>query len=112
MVIGLAQGERTARKSQRCFHCCREIPPGTRYGFQTNKYDYVYTLAWHLDCNELARSYRRLTGEDYDDEGYPGLRDQWCDSGEYYVECDAWRGFYPHVIARMELTDQLRKARK
>lgn len=43
-----------------------------------------------------------------DDEGIPPLRDQWIDSGEYRYECDNWRGFYPHVVARMELTDQLR----
>ena len=45
----------------------------------------------------------------YDDEGFPPLRDDWCDSGEYENECNNMRGLYPHVVARMELTDQLRK---
>jgi hypothetical protein len=110
MVTILNCGTRTARKRHICFHCCRDIVPGTKYGFQTNKYDDVYTLSWHLDCEELAKKCRNLCDYAFDD-GWPGLRDEWCDNGEYFAECDAWRGFYPHVIARMELTDQLRKAK-
>ena len=108
MVQMLNQGIRKARKPHQCFHCYRNIVPGETYGFQTNKYDHVYTIAWHLDCEELAAKYRRLAAHDYDDEGWPGLRDEWCDSGEYRTECNAWRGHYPHVVARMELSDQLR----
>jgi hypothetical protein len=108
----LSQGTRKARKVHRCFHCCRDIAPGTVYGFQTNKYEDVYTIAWHLDCEELAAECRALSGGYYDDEGWQGLREEWCANGEYYTECDYWRGFYPHVIARMELSDQLRKARR
>ncbi len=106
----LAQGERRARKPHQCFHCCRYIAPGETYGFQTNKYDYVYTICWHLDCEALASECRKLADIDGGDEGWPGLREQWCESGEYYRECEAWRGFYPHVVARMELSDQLRGA--
>jgi hypothetical protein len=108
----LNQGTRKARKAHRCFHCCRDIAPGTVYGFQTNKYDDVYTICWHLDCEELASKCRDLSGGDYDDEGWRGLREEWCASGEYYSECDGWRGHYPHVVARMELFDQLREARR
>ena len=108
MVVTLNQGTRKSRKSHQCFHCCRFIAPGETYGFQTNKYDYVYTLAWHLDCDELAAKCRDLSEHCYDDEGWPGLREEWCASGEYFTECDAWRGHYPHVVARMELSDQLR----
>ena len=107
MIETLAEGIRCARIAHRCFHCCRDISPGEIYGFQTNKYDYVYTIHWHLDCENLASEYRRLS-DDYGDEGWSGLREEWCNNGEYYDECDNWRGFYPHVIARMELTDQLR----
>lgn len=112
MVQVLAYGQRKARKPHRCFHCCRDISAGTVHGYQTNKHDVVYTLRWHLDCEELAHECRILAGPDYhdNDEGWPGLREEWCEAGEYYSECDAWRGFYPHVIARLELTDQLRKA--
>ncbi len=108
MVQMLNQGIRKARKPHQCFHCYRDIVPGETYGFQTNKYDHVYTIAWHLDCEELAAKYRDLTGHHYDDEGWQGLRAEWCENGEYYTECDAWRGHYPHVVARMELSDQLR----
>lgn len=112
MTIVLDQGVRTARKSHQCFHCYRDIAPGHEYGFQTNKYDYVYTLSWHLDCDKLATECHRLAGWPYDEEGYSPLRDEWCDSGEYASECTNWRGLYPHVVARMELSDQLRKVPK
>ena len=111
MVQMLSQGARKAKKRHQCYHCGRDIAPGETYGFQTNKYDYVYTIAWHLDCEELAAECRLLSEHTYDDEGWQGLRDEWCDSGEYLNECNAWRGRYPHVVARMELSDQLRKAR-
>lgn len=108
MTQTLDEGTRTARKAHRCFHCCRDIVPGTLYGYQTNKYDYVYTLAWHLDCQELDSAYRDVCGHwDWMEEGLPGLREDWCGSGEYYTNIKAWRGEYPHVICRLELTDQL-----
>ena len=107
MIEVLSEGTRTARKPHQCFHCYRQIGPGERYGFQTCKYDYVYTLKFHLDCEELASECRKLA-DFCDDEGWGPLRDQWCDSGEYESECNSWRGYYPHVVARMELTDQLR----
>jgi hypothetical protein len=107
MIVTIAEGLRTARARHRCFHCERDIVPGTRYGFQTNKYDHVYTIAWHLDCEALASQVRKYC--DYScDEGWAGVREQWCDSGEYYAMLDQYRGHYPHAIARMELTDQLR----
>ena len=111
MVKTINQGTRTARKHHQCFECYRSIAPKTAYGFQTNVYDgAVYTLAWHLDCQECAHEYRKIGGMRYDDEGFPPLRDEWCESGEYERECGWWRGLYPHVVARMELTDQLREA--
>lgn len=112
MVTLISEGTRKARKRHQCFHCYRDIAVGTIHGFQTCKYDHVYTIRYHLDCEELASEYRILSGGYYDEEGWPPLRDEWCDSGEYENECNAWRGFYPHVVARMELIDQLRSARK
>lgn len=108
MVQILAEGSRIARKEHSCFHCGRAVVKGQSYGFQTCKYDHVYTICWHHDCEALANKCRHLAGNFCPDEGWQGLRDDWCDSGEYRGECDNWRGFYPHVIARMELTDQLR----
>lgn len=107
MNVTISSGERTARKSHQCFHCYRDISVGTVHGYQTNKYDYVYTLRWHLDCEELANECRDMA-DLYYDGGWGPLRDQWCESGEYENECNKWRGLYPHVVARMELSDQLR----
>lgn len=109
MVTNLANGTRRARKHHQCWHCYRDIAPGETYGFQSNVYDgRAYTLKFHLDCEACSSECRRLSGNDYYDEGYPPLRDEWIDNGEYKNECDNWRGFFPHVVARMELTDQLR----
>ena len=108
MTTVLAKGKRTARKSHKCFECYRAIEPGTEYEFQTCKYDYVYTLCWHLDCGAMGREWRDLADAPCDDEGYGPLRDSLIDSGEYEFSLDSFRGHYPHVVCRMELTDQLR----
>lgn len=107
----LSEGSRRARKAHQCFHCYRMIAPGETYGFQTNKYDHVYTIHYHLDCEECASRCRDLS-DLYWDEWWGPLRDMWCDSGEYAAECANWRGHYPHVVARMELTDQLRESHR
>lgn len=113
MVTTISSGVRTARKHRQCFECCRAIAPRQKYGFQTNVYDgSVYTLAWHLDCQKCANEYRAINYNYYDDDEFPPLREEWCGSGEYERELERWRGLYPHVVARMELTDQLREARK
>lgn len=112
MVDQLSHGTRKARKPHQCFDCHREIPIGTEYKYQTNVYEgRVYTICQHIDCADCARQYQSDRGPHYyDDDGVPPMRDDWINSGEYEVNCDAYRGFYPHVIARMELTDQLREA--
>ena len=110
MTQVLQQGTRKARTSHQCFHCYRNITPGTDYGYQNNKQEgSIYTLRWHLDCEELAEKCRKLSGENYygSDEGWGPLRDDWADSGEYKAMIDTYRGEYPHVVCRMELTDQL-----
>ena len=110
MTVVLAEGRRVARKSHQCFECYRSIAPGTEYGFQTCKYDYVYTLAWHLDCHAMGREWRRLTDAWGSEDGYPPLRDALIESGEYPKCLNDFRGDYPHVVCRMELTDQLSEA--
>lgn len=112
MTIVLNEGTRTARKSHQCFECYRAIEQGTRYGFQTCKHEHVYTLSWHLDCHAFGCEWRALTAEIWDDEGYGPLRDSICESGEYEEVLADFRGKYPHVVCRMELTDQLREAAK
>ena len=110
MVMVISEGTRKARKSHQCFHCYREIEPGTVYGFQTCKYDFVYTLVWHLDCEAMSNEYRYC--DDYGDygDGFGPLRDDLQETGDWQSELDMWRGFYPHVVCRMELTNQLRDA--
>tara|TARA_R110000822_G_scaffold61930_1_gene152879 strand:- start:167 stop:511 length:345 start_codon:yes stop_codon:yes gene_type:complete len=112
MVDVLSFGERRSRKPHQCFHCYRQIPAGSKLGFQSNVGDgSFYTLYWHIDCERCAAEHRKLSGNDYDyGDGFGPLRDDWAESGEYKSVCDAWRGFYPHVVVRMELSDQLRKA--
>ena len=109
MIETISQGIVQARKPRQCFHCYRQIGYGERYGFQVNKYDgAIYTLRWHLDCEQCANEYLSYAGYCFDHyEGFPPLRDDLLGSGEYESECNHLRGFYPHVIARMELTDQL-----
>jgi hypothetical protein len=41
-------------------------------------------------------------------DGFGPLRDDLIDSGEYLEMLEMFRGRYPHVVCRMELTDQLR----
>ena len=109
----LFDGKRKARKHHQCWHCYRSIAPGTVYGLQNNVCDgSAYTLKWHLDCEAMAAEVRNLSWHDYDLEGFGPLRDEMIGGGEYKNECNNWRGFYPHVVVRMELTDQLREARK
>lgn len=108
MIVVLQEGTRRAKKAHQCFHCYRMIEPGARYGYQTNKYDFVYTLRWHIDCEEMAEKVRDPS-DHYDDEGWGPLRDDLVYSGEYPECLEDWRGEYPHVVCRMELTDQLRE---
>lgn len=112
MITTLETRTRKAKKSHQCWHCYRTIEVGTRYGLQTNVHDgEVYTLRWHLDCQDCWLECIKVGGI-YCDDGLPPLRDDWIDSGDYRICLDAWRGFYPHVVARMELTDQLRTLKK
>jgi len=106
MVTVLYQGKRKARKHHTCYECYRAIAPNETYGYQNNVYDgSVYTIKWHIDCSEMGSEYRKEYSY-YDDE-FPPLRDDMVESDEYRDLCNLWRGKYPHVIARMELTDQL-----
>jgi len=105
----ITSGRRMARKTHRCFECCGSIDRGVVYGYQTNTCDgRIYTIRYHVDCDELAKEYFKICGYTFDDGERAGLREEWCTNGEYHSECDLWRGYYPHVIARMELSDQLR----
>jgi hypothetical protein len=110
-VQTISSGERVAGKPHQCFDCYRTIPKGGRHYFFTGKYDDVYTLRSHLDCREAVLDWISASyAPDYDD-GIPPLRDMLCDSGEYGNWLGWSRGKFPHVVCRMELTDQLRANR-
>ena len=109
-LTGLSGGRRRAKKPHQCFHCYRMIGAGEVYWYEVNKYDgHVYELKYHPDCKEAADRYQVY--DLYGDEGYPPLRDDLAESGEYQWELDRMRGHFPHVVCRMELTDQLRRSR-
>jgi hypothetical protein len=111
MTTVLSYGIRKIKKTHSCFHCYRKLAIGEKCGYQSNVGDgSVYTIYWHIDCAECAEEDRAISGSDDYEDGFQPLRDEWVDSGDYKRVCDAWRGFYPHVVARMELTDQLRSA--
>lgn len=103
----LNEGTRKARKQHQCFHCYRPIWPGETYLFTTCKYDHVYTLAMHPDCSAASAYYQKFCGLkfwDYD-AGIPPLADQMRD-GDFDLDCAALRGHFPHVITRMEFSEQ------
>jgi len=109
------EGTLKARKSHTCFDCGRTIEKGTVYMFQTCAYDgRVYTLHSHSDCVEASkfyRNYNNLTPYDFD-AGIPGLRNIIDDAGEHIYDYELLRGYFPHVVCRMELTDSLRENKK
>ena len=110
MIETLASGERRARKPHQCFDCYRTIQTGERHHFFTGLCDgSAYTLRSHTDCHAAAMDYiADGYPPDYDD-GVPPLADMIGDSGEFQAECDRMRGFFPHVVARLELNRATRR---
>lgn len=113
MVQEIARGTRRTRKPHRCFDCREIIPAGTEVAFFTGAFDgAAYTLYMHQDCQEAAWHWRDLVEETWpeafliSDEGYPPLIEDLHDCGEFEPGCDALRGHFPHVVARLELRDQ------
>ena len=103
-TVVLSEGTRRARKVHKCFDCYRSIEHGSEYAFQTCKSDYVYTITQHMDCLALGEAYRAVCGSDVADyeDGFPPLKDEWIDSGEFSKLCDSYRREFPHAVARME----------
>jgi len=111
MVQELARGARRTRKPHRCFDCREIIPAGTEVAFFTGAFDgAAYTLYMHQDCQKAAWHWRDLAAKAwpncYFDDGYPPLLEDLHDCGEFEAGCNALRGHFPHVVARLELRDQ------
>lgn len=107
----LDSGERVGRKVHQCFDCYRPIPKGVEHHFSTCVYEgSAYTLRSHCDCHDANAYYREFHGlriQDFDIDGIPPLADMISDAGEYLIDHSMLRGYFPHVVCRLELSDQL-----
>ncbi len=98
----ISQNKPRARKHHRCYHCGKMIAPGTVHDRATLRYDHVYTLRSHLDCQAAADDYvSHGYAPDYDD-GVPPLYEM-IENGDGQYDLDAMRGHWPHVVCRIEL---------
>lgn len=111
MVELLSQTTPKAAKSHRCWDCGRWIAKGERHIVNAMVNDgQAYRLRSHMDCHAAALEYiAEGYPPDYDD-GIPPLHEMiW--NGDGQRDLDAMRGHWPHVVCRLELTQQLRDAR-
>jgi len=112
MIETLNRGTRKARKPHQCYDCYRMIVPGEAYAFGTFKYDDVYTLKHHLDCMAASAHYIKFHNISYDhDDGIQPLADMISDGGEHESDHAMLRGYFPHVVCRLELNNQMSEIR-
>lgn len=106
----LNYGERKGRKDRQCFDCYRPIRKGQMHRFSTCAYEgSVYTLRQHIDCHKASDFYRKFHGLrdcDFDIDGIPPLADMISDAGEHKLDHAMLRGRFPHVVCRLEYSDQ------
>lgn len=94
------------RRQHRCDYCRCDIPAGTPSVKIVGKWEGAfYTARGHLDCEAMWR-------EVYDwfasDEGMAfDLAEVFFDAGEGQETLDHLRGFYPHVVTRIERLQQM-----
>ena len=102
-----------ARKHHRCYHCAGWIVPGEKHRKVTCKYDGVYSLRSHDDCEQLWTTHAADAGlRWYDlDDGIPPIRKDWGESGEFENLCNAYRGQFPGPVTRMEFHEQIAEIR-
>lgn len=107
----LEDGERVGRRDHQCFDCYRPIRKGERHRFSTCAYEgRVYTIRSHCDCYQASDFYRKFHGLrlcDFDIDGIPPLADMISDAGEYHLDHEMLRGHFPHVVCRLEFSDQI-----
>lgn len=89
-----------ARTHHRCDHCECSIAPGEVYDRIVGRYegDFCASKA-HLDCETMFQTRLRDQGEI---EGVFLIQDEW-DRGEL----NYYRGYFPHVVTRLELSREL-----
>ena len=103
------EGERVGRKAHQCFDCYRPIPKGLPHFFSTIRGDGMYTLRFHRDCRAATDFYMKRAGlriGDFDWDGIPPLADMISDGGEFDLDCAMLRGYFPHVVCRLEFSNQ------
>lgn len=101
MTSCISESRPIARKHHRCEECGRLIAPGQRYlrQFNTDGGD-AWTFKAHEDCAAMGQKYRTKNFI-WSDDWLPLwelLEDQ--------AELNAWRGFYPHPVCRLEFRFQ------
>lgn len=105
----LAETRQVARKYHRCFDCGGWIAPGERYSRVNLAQDgSAYTLLRHIDC--VAMSDEVVTAGHEPDYWYDGVPPLWEDEG-VMDDLDLWRGYYPHVVCRIEFRKQIAELR-
>jgi len=98
----ISQRHVAGRKHHHCYNCGGTIAPGVIHDKATLKYDHVYTLRSHIDCQAAADDYiSHGYAPDYDD-GVPPLYEM-IENGDGQYDLDAMRGHWPHVVCRIEL---------
>ena len=107
MIATLLADERPrGRKHHRCYDCGRWIAPGEVHRKTANVFDgRAYTLRQHLDCYQMGIEARR------GDDCWEGIPPLWDDELVWEELC-RWRGRFPHVVCRLELSQQLAEIRR
>ena len=109
----LDRGERRARKRHLCGNCYQDIPRGSIYRFHVYKQDgVIHRWKTHHDCDEAAMSYAAENQLIDPWDGIPPLWELVSESRADFEDwCSDYRGYYPHVVCRMELNMQLHDIR-
>ena len=95
----------TGRKPHRCAFCRHAIPAGVQHIKLVGRWDGdFYAKRGHADCEKLWNRVFDNWGDPQDGMDFD-LCEVFCDSGEKkgaQDELDAWRGFLPHAVNRVE----------